>query len=75
MQGHEVNFVVLDRLKPILLVEAKLVDAPVERGLYYLRHKYPDVEAWQISAAGKKDYQTGEGIRGTPALEFLQHLI
>lgn len=72
--GREVDFVVIDREKPILLVEAKLADAPVGTGLYYLQHRYPDAEAWQISATGKKDYQTPEGIRVAPALEFLKQL-
>jgi len=31
-------------------------------------------EAWQISATGKKDYQTPEGIRVAPALAFLSQL-
>lgn len=75
VQGHEVDFVVLDGFQPILLVEVKWGDAPVERGLRYLQHRYPEARAWQISATGKKDYQTPEGIRVAPALEFLRGLV
>lgn len=73
--GREVDFVVTDRLKPILLVESKLGDAPVGNGLYYLKSRFREARAWQISATGKKDYQTPEGIRVVPALELLKELI
>ncbi len=74
VSGNEVDFVVLEGLEPILFVEAKLGDAPVNKGLFTLKHRYPDAEAWQISATGKKDYQKPEGIRVAPALEFLKTL-
>jgi len=32
-------------------------------------------EAWQISATGRKDYQTPDGIRVAPALALLSKLI
>lgn len=73
--GREVDFVVIERRKPILMVEAKLSDATVDKNLLYLKSKFPDAEAWQISAHGKKDFMTAEGVRVAPAIEYLPSLI
>ena len=56
------------------LVECKWDDAPVDRGLRYLKTRFPAAEAWQVSAVGTKDYVTPEGIRACPALELLRRL-
>jgi uncharacterized protein len=74
VDGREVDFVVVDRRQPILMVETKLADAPVDSNLSYLRGKYPKCPAWQIHAEGSRDYQTGEGLRVAPALELLRTL-
>ena len=52
------DFVITDRLEPILLVEAKWSDGPVDRGLRYLKARFPEAEAWQIWATGSKDYRS-----------------
>lgn len=75
VDGREVDFVVIDRLKPILLVECKWDDAPIDPSLRYLRARFPGVAAWQISAVGTKDYQSAEGIRVTHALKLLETLV
>jgi hypothetical protein len=73
--GREVDFVVIERRRPQLLVECKWGDTDVDRSLRYLRARFPEAEAWQVSAAGKKDYVTPEGIRVSPALALLNRLI
>jgi predicted AAA+ superfamily ATPase len=73
--GREVDFVVTERGRPVTLVECKWSDTDVDRGLRYLHQKFPAAEAWQISAVGRKDYQTPDGIRVAPALSFLSALI
>lgn len=73
--GREVDFVVTERRKPLVLVECKQGDDEPDRGLKYLKARFPDAAAWQISAAGQKDYATPEGIRVSPALPFLRELI
>jgi predicted AAA+ superfamily ATPase len=73
--GREVDFVVTDRRKPRLIVECKWADADVDRSLRYLKARFPEAEAWQVSATGKKDYLTPEGIRVSPALALLDRLI
>lgn len=73
--GREVDFVVTENRQPVLLVECKHGDADPDRGIRYLRGKFPAAEAWQISATGRKDYVTGEGIRVAPALALLETLV
>ena len=75
VDGREVDFVVTENRKPSLFVEAKSMDADVDRGLRYLKARFPNTEAWQISASGKKDYVTPDGIRVAPALRLLSTLI
>ena len=74
-EGREVDFVVVERGLPILMVECKYADAAPDRSLRYLRRRFPDCPAWQVSATGKKDFLTPEGIRVSPALTFLQTLV
>jgi uncharacterized protein len=72
---REVDFVITERGKPIQFVECKWSDADIDSGLRYLLGKFPAVDAWQISAVGTKDFQTPDGIRVAPAVEFLKQLI
>ncbi|MCU0293422.1 MAG: ATP-binding protein [Thermoanaerobaculaceae bacterium] len=72
---REVDFVVVERRSPILLVECKLGDAPPDRSLRYLKVRFPATEAWQISSTGTRDYLTPEGIRVAPAIELLRRLV
>jgi hypothetical protein len=73
--GREVDFVAVEGRHPRLLVECKWADAEVDRGLRYLKARFPEAQAWQVSAVGTKDYQTPEGIRVAPALELLRQLV
>jgi len=72
---REVDFVLVEGRKPFLLVECKWSDAPIDRGLRYLKARIPQAEAWQISATGTKDYQSPEGVRVAPALALLRELV
>jgi hypothetical protein len=72
---REVDFVIVEGRSPILFVECKWNDAEVDRGLRYLKARFPACEAWQVSAAGTKDYQTAEGIRVAPATRLLRALV
>ncbi len=73
--GREVDFVVTEARVPRLLVECKWGDAPVDKALRYLKRRFPDAEAYQLSATGKRDFETPEGIRGCHALELLRELV
>ncbi len=73
--GREVDFVVTDGRQPVLCVECKWADGRLDKSLRYFKVRFPDCEAWQVSAAGTKDYVTPEGIRVAPALELLGRLV
>lgn len=75
VDGREVDFVVTERRKPLLLVESKWADTEVDRSLRYLKMRFPQCEAWQIAATGNRDYATPEGIRVSPASTFLAGLV
>ena len=74
VDGREVDFVVVEGRKPVRFVECKWGDAPIDRGIRYLTARFPDTEAWQISAVGTRDFVSPEGIRACPALTFLREL-
>jgi hypothetical protein len=67
--------VVVERRAPVLLVECKRGDVEVDRSLRYLKQRFPQVDAWQLSATGGKDYRTPEGIRVAPACTLLKTLV
>lgn len=73
--GREVDFPVLEGRRPVLMVEAKLGDDEVERGLRALRRRFPGCPAWQVHATGTKDYRTPDGIRVAPAVVLLRTLV
>ena len=72
---REVDFVITENRKPIRMIECKWSDSPVDKGLRYLKARFPDCRAWQISAIGTKDYITPEEIRVTNALTLLRSLV
>ncbi|HWN41732.1 MAG TPA: ATP-binding protein [Thermoanaerobaculia bacterium] len=72
---REVDFVITERRKPLALIECKQSDTEIDRGLRYLKARFPQCEAWQISATGKKDFVSPEGIRVCPAPLYLAGLV
>lgn len=75
VDGRETDFVVTEKLRPIKFIEAKWSDAPIVIGLKYLKRRFPETDALQISATGHKDYLTAEGVRVLPAVNFLRTLV
>ncbi|MBI3068956.1 MAG: ATP-binding protein [Betaproteobacteria bacterium] len=75
LEGREVDFVITEGGNPRLSVECKWDDADADGSLRYLKARFPHAEAWQLSAVGKKNYQTREGIRVAPAVELLKKLV
>jgi len=73
--GREVDFIIVERRQPLVAVECKWADAPVDKNLRYFKQRFPQAEAWQISAVGQKDFVTPDGIRVAPALGLLRTLI
>jgi uncharacterized protein len=75
IEGREVDFVVTEDGKPVLFVECKSSDRDVSPALRYLKERFPHTDAWQLSAGGRNDYVSREGIRVAPALALLTALI
>jgi predicted AAA+ superfamily ATPase len=75
IDGREADFVIMESRKILTVVECKWGDAEVDRGLRYLKARAAGAQAWQISAVGRKDYVTPEGIRVAPAVAFLRTLV
>ena len=74
VDGREVDFVIVEKRKPVTLVEVKWNDAPIDRGIRYLKERFPAADCWQVSAIGTKDFVSPEGIRACPAPIFLRGL-
>jgi uncharacterized protein len=75
VDGREVDFVVTEKKNVLWAVECKWDDAEISKSLKYFKARFASCQTWQISAVGKRDYVSGEGIRVCPALSFLQNLI
>ncbi len=74
VDGREADFVVCEGRRPLRFIEAKWDDSPVSPALAYLKKKFPDAEALQLSAVGRKDFLSPAGVRVQPALPFLREL-
>ena len=76
IDGRECDFVLVEAQRtPIAFVEARLGDDEPARGLRYLNARFPQVPAWQISAHGRRDQVSAEGIRLAPAHVLLRQLV
>lgn len=75
VDGREVDFVVVEGQKPLLMVECKWSDGEVSPALRYLKKRFPECPAWQISATGQKDQLFPDGIRLAPAVRLLETLV
>ena len=73
--GREVDFVVTLNKKPILAVETKYEETTVHPALKYFKSRFPDCEAWQLTAVKGRDFKTPEGIRIAWGPELLGSLI
>ncbi len=74
IDGREVDFIVTEGRKPILAVECKLSQGPIDRGIRYFVERFPGVEAWQVSLEGIKHLRTPESVHIAPAEKLLSRL-
>ena len=73
--GREVDFIISEKGTPLSAIECKWSDARVDKNLRYWKTRFPDCEAWQLSATGAKDFVTPDGIRVCSALNYLNRLV
>lgn len=73
---REVDFVITRNRRPFQFIECKLSDTSADRGLRYLKERFPEVPAFQIALTGKHDrISAAEDIRLQPAWKFLKGLV
>lgn len=73
--AREVDFVIVEDKKPLMLIECKWNDVSISPALIYFKKRFPQAEAYQISAVGEKDYQNEDGIRVCNWRQFLGKFI
>ena len=74
VDGREVDFVVVERRRPILMVEAKLTAGPASSALRYLKQRFPACDAYQVHLRGERESVTDERIHLWSAARFLNTL-
>jgi len=74
IDSREVDFVIVERKDPIMMVECKLSSGPAAPSLKYLAERFPDCAAYQVHLRGRKDAFVANGIKLWPAEKFLQLL-
>ncbi len=75
VDGREVDFIVVERRKPILMVEAKLTSGPVSSSLRYLKQRFPACDAYQVHLRGGGERVTSDQVRLWTAGRFLNTLV
>jgi len=75
VDGREARFFVVEKRRPLMLVEAKWGDEDVAPGLRHLEQRFASADAWQVSATGTNDYAWRDGVRVAPALAVLRALV
>jgi uncharacterized protein len=75
VDGREVDFVVVERRRPVLLVEAKLTASPADPSLKYLKQRFPSCDAYQVHLRGERESVTAENIHLWTATRFLATLV
>lgn len=71
---REVDFVVLQKRKPILFLETKVSETSISSHLRYLKLRHPEVETIQITLKGDREFVNADGIKLMPARLFLSNL-
>ncbi len=72
---REVDFVVTENGRPILLVECKQSDKSISRSLHYLKVRFQEAAAVQIYRGNGPDRINREGIRVCPAHSLFSELV
>ncbi len=75
IDGREVDFILVENKEPVMIVECKWSDTEISKGLKYFKTRFPNTQAWQVSAVGKKDYISPDKIRVCNVIELLKTLI
>jgi hypothetical protein len=74
LEGREVDFVQMERGRPVRFVECKFAEQAISPALLYLVRKFPGVKAVQVIMTPGVDRVAREGVRLVSADEFLAGL-
>ncbi|MGD1972648.1 MAG: ATP-binding protein [Desulfobacterales bacterium] len=72
---REVDFVLTEDGKPVLFAECKTSNKRVSSSLNYLKKRFPNVPAFQVTLDEDEDLLTKEGIRICSAHLFLKNFV
>ncbi|MBM4184454.1 MAG: ATP-binding protein [Gemmatimonadetes bacterium] len=75
VDGREVDFVVVERRKPVMMIEVKLAAESATPSLRYLKRRFPDCDAYQIHLRGARESVTDDQVRLWSAARFLSTLV
>jgi len=75
VDGREVDFVVVERRRPVLMVEVKRSAGGADPSLRYLKERFPECEAYQVHLHGRSESVTRERIHLWSAARFLSALV
>ena len=72
---REVDFVLMEDDSPIHFIECKSSQKGASRSLKYLKKRFPNVNATQVTMEGKSDLIDKNGARICPAHIFLNEFV
>jgi len=72
---REVDFVVVENGAPVRCVECTLKRRDINPALRYFKHKFPGVDAVQVSLENGPDLRTKDGLRIVSATDFTAELV
>ncbi|MFN7262239.1 MAG: ATP-binding protein [Pseudobdellovibrionaceae bacterium] len=72
---REVDFVIVEKNKPLYFIECKFSQSESSRGIRYLKSIFPEARALQVSLKTKKNFVDGYGVEHCSALSFLRDLV
>jgi predicted AAA+ superfamily ATPase len=75
VDGREVDFVLVEKKKPLIFIECKLNDKQISKHLIYLKERFPNARALQVCLDLKADLKTKSGIEIKSARSFLNELV
>jgi predicted AAA+ superfamily ATPase len=73
-EQREVDFVVVEDKKPKIFIECKWDQSTISPHLKYLKKKFPEIPAYQLTFHSQKDFLTSEGIRLVDAFKGLREI-
>lgn len=75
IEGREVDFVITDKKKVLMMIECKKEGRDISPHLNYLKAKFPESKALQLSMNPNLDFVSKGGVQVMPIWKFLKELI